>query len=283
MRDQPSRPKTFRSDDPGLEKILLDTDAMQVLGLLQRTEGPQDIGTISEHLDLEPSRISEILGRLIEIGIAVFRPGTSRSPRGYETLTEFPEVVSNLRSPEGYDLMRRYREMKKNFLDTIVANQAVPRSESPTNFRWLEEQLVIPEAEIPAFLEMMDDIMRRITEFNHSLGNPTGDGNHGFVVRFRTIEVDARSPRLGQVHSVLEEEHPESIERRRRMPKLPLTERQNEIATMVCNGLTNVEIAERLDLSHNTVKSTIRRIYQILGVSRRTELAEAVRAHRGPS
>ncbi len=282
MRDQPSRPKIFHCGDPGLEQVLLDTDAMQVLGFLQRTEGPQDIGTISEHVDLEPRTISEILGRLIGIGLASFHPGSSRSPGGYETLSELPEVVSNLRSPAGYDLMRRYREMKKAFLDGIVADRSVPREENPTNFRWLEEQLVIPESELPAFLAMMDDIMRRITDFNHSLGNPTGDGNHGFVVRFRTIEVDRDSPRLGQVHSVLEEEHPKSIERRRRMPRLPLTERQAEVATMVCDGLTNVEIAARLNLSHNTIKSTIRRIYQILGVSRRTELAEAIRAHRHP-
>ena len=282
MKDQPSRPKSFRSDDPGLEKILLDTNAMQVLGFLQRTEGPQDIGTISKNVDLEPKEISEILGRLIEAGIASFQPGTSRSPAGYETLERFPEVISNLRSLEGYALMKRYREMKKAFLDGIVANQAVPRTESPTNFRWLEEQLVVPAAEVPAFFEMMDDIMRRITDFNHGLGNPTGDGNHGFVVRFRTIEVDPKSARLGQIHSVLEEEHPRSIERRRPMPRLPLTERQHEIATMVCSGLTNVEIAKRLNLSHNTIKSTIRRIYQILGVSRRPELAEAMRAHRTP-
>jgi DNA-binding CsgD family transcriptional regulator len=53
----------------------------------------------------------------------------------------------------------------------------------------------------------------------------------------------------------------------------PLTSREQEIAELVAEGLSNREIAERLVISKRTVDAHIEHIYSKLGVSSRVQLA----------
>jgi len=60
-----------------------------------------------------------------------------------------------------------------------------------------------------------------------------------------------------------------------------LTNRQREVAALAARGCTNVEIAELLEMSENTVKKHLKDIYERAGVDSRTELANRL-ARRGP-
>jgi DNA-binding NarL/FixJ family response regulator len=51
-----------------------------------------------------------------------------------------------------------------------------------------------------------------------------------------------------------------------------LTRREREVATLVCQGLANKEIARQLELSEGTVKIHTHAIYQKLGVRNRAGL-----------
>ena len=59
-----------------------------------------------------------------------------------------------------------------------------------------------------------------------------------------------------------------------------LTETETQIASLVAQGRTNQETADALFLSPNTVQTSLKRVYQKLGVRSRTELA--ARVGRGP-
>jgi DNA-binding CsgD family transcriptional regulator len=65
------------------------------------------------------------------------------------------------------------------------------------------------------------------------------------------------------------------------VPSLPedarLTRREYEIARLVTAGLTNVEIAERLAISINTVKVRLKQAFERLGVEAREQLAQIMR------
>jgi predicted ATPase/DNA-binding CsgD family transcriptional regulator len=56
-------------------------------------------------------------------------------------------------------------------------------------------------------------------------------------------------------------------------PVEPLTQREKEILGLLADGLTNREIADRLYLSHETVKWYNKQLYGKLGVSNRTQAA----------
>jgi DNA-binding NarL/FixJ family response regulator len=51
-----------------------------------------------------------------------------------------------------------------------------------------------------------------------------------------------------------------------------LTNRQQEVATLVCDGLSNKMIARKLGVSEGTVKVHLHAIYRKLGVLSRTDL-----------
>jgi DNA-binding NarL/FixJ family response regulator len=53
----------------------------------------------------------------------------------------------------------------------------------------------------------------------------------------------------------------------------PLTPREGEVLRDVCEGLTNLEIAQRLGISYETVKEHVQHILRKIGVGDRTQAA----------
>lgn len=64
-----------------------------------------------------------------------------------------------------------------------------------------------------------------------------------------------------------------------RAEALGLTPRELEILSLMAEGLSNREIAERVYLSENTVKTHAARVYEKLGARRRTQAVQLARAH----
>ncbi|HEY1490472.1 MAG TPA: helix-turn-helix transcriptional regulator [Verrucomicrobiae bacterium] len=68
--------------------------------------------------------------------------------------------------------------------------------------------------------------------------------------------------------------------RSRRLPRRPrpfkqrpeLSPRQNEVARLVVNGLSNSEISAELGITVGTVKATVHAIYNRIGASKRIDL-----------
>ena len=56
------------------------------------------------------------------------------------------------------------------------------------------------------------------------------------------------------------------------MPVQVLTPREFEISQLVCQGLSNKEIAIKLDLAEGTVKLHLHRTFAKLGIKRRIDL-----------
>jgi DNA-binding NarL/FixJ family response regulator len=55
--------------------------------------------------------------------------------------------------------------------------------------------------------------------------------------------------------------------------KVDLTRKEKEIVSLICNGYRNKEIAQKLDITEQTVKSHCNRIFKKVGVSDRLQLA----------
>jgi len=59
---------------------------------------------------------------------------------------------------------------------------------------------------------------------------------------------------------------------------LGVTDREFEVLELLAAGLSNKEIARRLDVSPNTVKTHVAKLYEKLGVERRTAAVDKARA-----
>lgn len=62
--------------------------------------------------------------------------------------------------------------------------------------------------------------------------------------------------------------------------ELRLTDRERQIAELVAQGLTNREIGAQLWITQNSVKQALKRIFQKLEISARTELAAKIARSR---
>ncbi|WP_036564400.1 helix-turn-helix transcriptional regulator, partial [Nocardioides halotolerans] len=69
--------------------------------------------------------------------------------------------------------------------------------------------------------------------------------------------------------------------RRARTPKgvAELSAREAEVLDLICAGMSNLEIADQLFVSVNSVKTYVRQIYQKIGVSRRAQAVAWGLAH----
>jgi len=56
-----------------------------------------------------------------------------------------------------------------------------------------------------------------------------------------------------------------------------LTVREREVAALASNGLTNDEIANRLGLGSETVKTHLKKIFRKLGITQRADLAQKIK------
>jgi DNA-binding NarL/FixJ family response regulator len=52
---------------------------------------------------------------------------------------------------------------------------------------------------------------------------------------------------------------------------VPLSARETEVLDLICRGMSNLEIADQLFVSVNSVKTYVRQIYQKIGVTRRAQ------------
>ena len=60
--------------------------------------------------------------------------------------------------------------------------------------------------------------------------------------------------------------------------KPQLTERETEIARLVAQGFSNIEIGQRLYITQNTVKTMMKRIFEKLGIHSRSMLQQHIQS-----
>ncbi|MCH5250085.1 MAG: response regulator transcription factor [Lachnospiraceae bacterium] len=65
--------------------------------------------------------------------------------------------------------------------------------------------------------------------------------------------------------------------------ELGLTNRESELAVLICKGLSNAEIATELFISETTVKKHISNIFEKLGINRREQLLQFIRDDTTPT
>lgn len=168
---------------------------------------------------------------------------------------------------------RGYRQVKLLALDALLQRR---KGLLNAAHRSLRKALAMarPERLVRTFLDEgpeMVDMLRH--EHRQLVDAPTGalaDGGHGDARRY--VE------RLLACAGV--EPAPPAVREPPGTPLLgPLSEREREMLSFLCNGVSNKEIATRLFVSENTVKFHLKNIYAKLSVNSRSQAINAARMH----
>ncbi|MBA2719007.1 MAG: AAA family ATPase [Chloroflexi bacterium] len=96
----------------------------------------------------------------------------------------------------------------------------------------------------------------------------------------RTAEALAAEPLIARADELARAGRGRSLEEE---PWRPLTVREFEVARLISEGLTNGEIAQRLDIASKTASSHVEHILAKLGVTRRAEIATWVATVNSPA
>lgn len=97
-----------------------------------------------------------------------------------------------------------------------------------------------------------------------------GDERERVVTREVTVEVPVEVPAPAAT--------PGFVLNQAKVEELELTRRELEVLTLMADGLSNREMAERLCISENTVKTHCSRLFDKIGAGRRTQAVQLARA-----
>jgi DNA-binding CsgD family transcriptional regulator len=102
---------------------------------------------------------------------------------------------------------------------------------------------------------------------------------HGERLRIEVTAVGKGKTQLHLWREPLPETTPVGPEPAQASPADGLTQREREVALLVADGLRSREVAERLGIASQTVKSHLKTIFDKLGVRNRVELARRLVQH----
>src|SRR5262245_7225262 len=128
--------------------------------------------------------------------------------------------------------------------------------------RWVEYKFIVLEHSIEIYGAIVAAVFAGLGIW---LGGTLTRKKPEVIVREVSIEVRVPGP------FVLDEE---------RVRELQITPRELQILGLIADGLSNKEIAERVFVSENTVKTHASRLFDKLGARRRTEAVQLAKSSR---
>ncbi len=169
----------------------------------------------------------------------------------------------------GHDAVRLANTIQP---DVILMDLVMPDGDGVTATRLIRE--AHPEIQVIALTSFKEDELVR---------GALQAGAIGYLLKNATIDELAqaiRAAKSGRPTLAAEAAQVLVMSATRPGPEYRLTEREREVLALLVEGLTNRQIAQRLTLSHSTVKFHVSSILSKLGASSRTEAVSLALQHR---
>ena len=276
---QLSGERVFCPKQPGVSDVLLDMQALQVLEFVRCAEsavGPNHVA--SAGIVSHGSAVS-LLSRLQQAGFLRYSRG-SRGGRGKSSgfvCNASSFTVAHLASREVLSIVAAHHAAVASHNSAhakLAGDSATHSAQEP----FLDRVVSLSENEL---IKLRDAIFRVLQTCATIEENVEGKRSsevvrRQFRVRVSLEEVEDFNAPLAPVHFVNLAGAGLSPSWVSRMGKM-LTPRQQQIVLLVSEGAKRAAIAERLGISENTVKCTLRDIYKRLQVTSRAQLLVKLR------
>ena len=273
---QLSGERVFCPKQPGVSEVLLDMQALQVLEFVRCAESAVGPNHVAEAGLVSHSSAAALLNRLEQAGFLRHSRGERGNSSGFVCSTS-SFTVAHLASREVLSIVAAHHAAvaSHNSAHTKLAGDSATHSAQEP---FLDRVVSLSENEL---IELRDAIFRVLQTCATIEENVEGKRSSDVVrrqfrVRVSLDEVEDFNAPLVPVHIVNLAGAGLSPRWVSRMGKL-LTPRQQQIVLLVSEGAKRAAIAERLGISENTVKCTLRDIYQRLQVTSRAQLLVKLR------
>ncbi len=273
---QLSGERIFCPKQPGVSDVLLDMQALQVLEFVRCAEsavGPNHVA--SAGIVSHGSAVS-LLSRLQQAGFLRYSRGGRGKSSGF-VCSPASFIVAHLASREVLSIVAAHHAAVASHNSAhakLAGDSATHSAQEP----FLDRVVSLSENEL---IKLRDAIFRMLQTCATIEENVEGKRSsevvrRQFRVRVSLEEVEDFNAPLAPVHFVNLAGAGLSSRWVSRMGKI-LTPRQQQIVLLVSEGAKRAAIAERLGISENTVKCTLRDIYQRLEVNSRAQLLVKLR------
>lgn len=290
-------PATSRSSEPpldirlpGLVEVVSDPSNLWVFEALMRLGRPAEVAELTQRLEKSRTLVQSCLDRLASVGLAEVIParGRRRVVRWEATRGDL-NVVYREGDPHDEGLCSRIMRALDLARDTEVETHLKPlEARVPGQDAWLaakfqsrlsHEEVNELYARIMAVVRWFDSRTR------HGQAGPTKHvdpepADCNYDVRIRLAPLSPGVHPIATVKLLSSRNIPYWRESLTAEALESLSDRERAIATGIVEGRTNAEIAEAHGLSTNTVKTYVKRLYEKLGVSRRSQVDAALRRLR---
>lgn len=264
------RARVWFIDDPGVAEVLEDARELAILEFVRSAPQPVSPQQLVDAGLVPLGAATSRMVRLERAGFIEYRHDAVAS--GYACVDSMITIVYDAPRQEHVDAVNRFRTVTHGYNEALQ-REAGDELEHTQYFdrilRLNHEQMMKLEAAIARIAAEA----RRTDEA--SAGRPPEGDDRGPVrLRVSTTNFAHGTRTLAPVYYVAAD-HPHaetvmnsSIDR--------LTSRQRQVARLIIAGTSNRDIAERLAITENTVKSTVRDIYRRLDVDTRADLVRVL-------
>ena len=266
--------KEAQGDLDGALVLLDEAERVHVRGSLPDV---RSVAALKTRVWLKQGRLAEAQGWVRDKGLAVDDDmrfmhefehitlarvfiATGKSAKGTGALVDASLLLGNLL--QAAETGSRVGSMIQILLLQALVLQA--QNKLPQAFASLERALALaePEGYVRIFVDEGEAMRSLFVDFRSWIGKQSGDRTHPLRAYVNKILAAFASSQTALV-STTKNAQSELIE--------PLSQRELEVLQLICQGLSNQEICQRLFLALDTVKGHNRRIFEKLDVHRRTE------------